>query len=98
MKRLLILMIMCGLLVGCGIQADEAYISITYTDTLEELWSHGPADEWGQKTGRANWEDWDGVRHCRIYLMYPEWYKTEYAYHLILGHETRHCFEGDFHD
>ena len=98
MKKLMFGLIFCALLTGCGVQTDEAYITITYTDTLEELWSHGPKEDYGKSNGRANWEEWDEVRHCRIYLMYPEWYKTEAYYHQILGHETRHCFEGNFHD
>lgn len=93
MKRLLIFIFII-LLGGCGYQADEAVINITYTETLEELWSHGPGTGF---VGRAKWNDVKGVRRCSIYVMYREWYEIDSCYNETLGHETRHCFEGEFH-
>ena len=95
MKLIPALIVVCALFSGgCGYQADEAVINITYTETLEELWTHGGD---GKSVGRANWNDIKGVRRCSIYVMYMEWYELESCYNEVLGHETRHCFEGEFH-
>lgn len=39
--------------------------------------------------GDATWYDENGLRHCTIRL-------RDYPY--MLGHETDHCFRGEWHD
>lgn len=97
MKLISVLIIICALFAGCGPTPDESFITVHHMDTLEELWSHAPEDVWGIIAGRTNCESVLETNYCDIYVMYPEWYGPEYCYNEILGHETRHAFEGTFH-
>lgn len=101
MKSLFKIIFICLLAAGCGNDiTGDAFISIHYLDTIEELQALKTPDLQDVMIhGWATWEDdINGNRNCNIYILYPAWYNSEKYYHEVLGHETRHCFEGYFHD
>ena len=93
MKKFLIGLVAVALLSGC---ARGPVLIETYTvewDELQQI-SQYDSDVWGW----ANWQNTPLGRECQIYIMDREWYPNDASFHRVWGHETRHCFEGSFHD
>lgn len=47
--------------------------------------------------GYATWGETINGRYCTIFMLPSSYYPNNDDYEYVLGHETRHCFEGEFH-
>ena len=86
-KKLLIACVVIINLVGCG---NGVYVELHHVST-ERL-----ASICGDCNGYAKWDE--ATNECDIYMMHKEEYSSINIYHDVLGHELRHCFEGNWHD
>ena len=76
-------------LVGCAsFEADIERRPLEVNQVLLTIEPQAEMDSF-YTNGEATWQDIDGLRHCTIRL-------REYPY--MLGHETDHCFRGEWHD
>lgn len=97
MRKLSLVSCCLVILAGCGPDSGSAHITITHYDEIEQLRVHQPEGYIYDVAGWANWQYTENGTECQIYMMNKDWYFNETDYHSILGHEARHCFEGDFH-
>lgn len=94
MARMLVIFLLL-FLAGCG--DDGRYITIHEVDmqTMQAISDQGVGGEAAQ--GHAKWND--ETAECEIWVISRDYFlEVEIdRWHAILGHEVRHCFEGDFH-
>jgi hypothetical protein len=68
----------------------------THTVSREEL--DNMCDTPTVCSGHASWHETpEGQTVCDIYMLSRTEYPNDGAYHLTLGHEFRHCLDGEFH-
>lgn len=72
--------------VGCG---DGLLVQQHTVTRAEMASSFGP-----DVRGHAVWDDFS----CDIFVFIKSEYDSTAQYHEVLGHEYRHCVEGDWHD
>ena len=74
---------------GCG----SGTVTVMYNEVSnDELQSICPSGDCG---GFAEWNFNNST--CTIWMTSKESYGYESIYHEVLGHEMRHCLEGDWH-
>ena len=99
------------LLSGCGTEGGQANIAVQ--QVTQEALNQIAWDRGGEAETYLGYAIWDGDGGCTIYMMSPDNYSKEVeqywvlpdgtevwnsgSYTAVLGHETRHCLEGDFH-
>lgn len=83
LKRLAVLLLLSLTACGGSTQVDVIYMT---PDELHTTFGR-------QYSGYSRWDEFG----CKIYTFYPEMYEFESAYTFVLGHELRHCLEGNYH-
>lgn len=71
---------------GWGVSVEIEHVSQEEIDSL--------CDEKYRCQAYTTWSDFGA---CTIYIKPIEEYDSERTYNELLGHELRHCFEGEFH-
>lgn len=92
MRNLLIGLVML-MLAGCG---GSGQVLLTYHE-VDQAFLATLSDSSRNIGGYAIWDHELEQSTCDIYMLPKAEYGNVDEYHRVLGHETRHCFEGAFH-
>lgn len=88
MKKIIVVLAL--LLSACGSGEKLVTLHVVDRDTIEAMSSVNTV-------GYATWQISEPYDICDIYVLDKNQYESMNQYNYVLGHEIRHCFEGDFH-
>jgi hypothetical protein len=77
-------------LFGCGSHTKIEYHEVSREKIIELSNSV-------YSVGWSEWEDYEAVVYCDIYLLPKEQYIDDTCYNDVVSHERRHCYEFDYH-